>query len=207
MLRAMNFFDYFELASIAAAVFIFVVRASYLLFVKDINPIAIGRGKKGFQLAFELIAFAGLGVWMMEVVLCALHSSFHIFPPPLDSRIVESFIAKAIGCALVTSGLILFTLAFVSFGDSWRVGFDVRTPGKLVTNGVFAVSRNPIYVSLGSFFGGAFLIYGTLGFLIFVALAAVAIHWQILREEKFLFKLYGEPYRSYCAGTARYFIW
>ena len=203
----MNFFDYFQIASVAIVLFIVFGRASYLRFSRNINPIVIGGGKKGLLLAIELAALVGLVAWMIEVLLCALHLGIRVFPSPLDSQLVSSVAAKSIGVAFVTLGLILFGLAFVSFGDSWRVGFDVRTPGALVTTGVFAVSRNPIYVALDLWFNGIFLINGTLIFLIFAVLAVAALHWQILQEEVFLQNLYGQPYRSYCARTGRYLYW
>src|SRR5713226_1013147 len=101
----MNFFDYFQIASVATVLLIFFGRASYLRFSRNINPIVIGGGKKGFLLAVELSAFIGLVAWMIEVLLRALHSGFHIFPSPLDSQLVSSFPAKSIGVALVTLGL------------------------------------------------------------------------------------------------------
>ena len=203
----MNFFDYFQVASVAIVILIFVGRASYLRFRRNINPIAIGGGKKGVLLAVELAALIGFVAWMTGVLLSALHSSFRIFPSPLDSQLLNSFSAKIAGVALVTPGLVIFGLAYVSFGDSWRVGFDVKTPGALVTTGAFALSRNPIYVFLDLWFIGVFLINGTLIFLIFALLAVAVLHWQILQEEKFLVRLYGQPYRSYCARTGRYFYW
>lgn len=203
----MNFFDYFQIASVGIVLLIFVGRASYLRLSRNINPIAIGGGKNGFLLAAELVALIGLAAWIIEVLLCALHSGFRIFPSLLDSLLVSSFPAKSLGVTLVTLGLGLFGLAFVSFGDSWRVGFDVKTPGALVTTGVFAVSRNPIYVFLDLWFIGIFLINGTLIFLIFAVLALAVLHWQILQEEEFLLKLYGQPYQSYCATTGRYLYW
>src|ERR1700742_2508697 len=36
--------------------------------------------------------------------------------------------------------------SLASFGTSFRVGTDVDQPDKLVPTGIFAVSRNPIYV-------------------------------------------------------------
>ena len=180
-------------------------RASYLRLSRNINPIAIGGGKKGLALAVELISFGGLIVWMTEIFLYALHSNFHIFPAPLDTLLFDSTLLKFIGVALVTFGLIIFVLAFVSFGDSWRVGFDVKTPGALVTTGLFALTRNPIYVFIDLWFLGIFLINGALIFLIFAVLAFAAIHWQILKEENFCTKLYGQPYKDYCARTGRYF--
>ncbi len=203
----MNFFDYFQIASVVIALVMFAGRASYSRFRRNINPIAIGGGKKGFLLAVELAAVIGLVAWLIEVLLHALHSAFRIFPWRLDSQLVSSFPVKSIGVGLVTLGLVLFGLAFVSFGDSWRVGLDVRTPGALVTNGVFAVSRNPIFVSLDLWFSGIFLINGTLIFLIFAVLAVAFLHWQILQEEKSLSKLYGQPYQDYCARTGRYLYW
>ena len=76
----MNFFDYFQVASLSIALLIFVGRASYLRFCRNINPIAIGGGKKGVLLAVELTAIIGFVAWMIEVLLSALHSSFRIFP-------------------------------------------------------------------------------------------------------------------------------
>ena len=180
-------------------------RALYLRLSRNIKAIAIGGGKTGLVLAIELISFAGLVAWMIEFVLYALHSDFHIFPSPLDTLLIDSTVARIIGVALVSVGLIIFVLAFVSFGDSWRVGFDTRTPGALVTTGLFAFTRNPIYVFIDLWFLGIFLINGRLIFLIFAILAFAAIHWQILKEEDFCTKLYGVPYKDYCSRTGRYF--
>ena len=202
-----SFFDYFQFVSVVVFLLIILGKTLYLRFNRNINPIAIGGGKRGLVLAVELIAFAGLAVWMVEILLSALDSSFHLFPSSLNLQLIDSLAAKFIGVALVTTGLIIFTLAYVSFGDSWRVGFDVKTPGALVTTGVFAVSRNPIYLFLDLWFFGIFLINGTLMFLIFAALTAAVVHWQILQEEEFLFHLYGQPYQDYLARTQRYVTW
>ncbi|MGI9066645.1 MAG: methyltransferase family protein [Pyrinomonadaceae bacterium] len=200
----MSFFDYFQVASVAIFLFILVGKILYLRLSRNINPIAIGGGKKGFRLAFELISFAGLIVWMVELLLYAFHTSFRIFFSPFDMQVVSSPPVKLIGVALVSLGLVVFAMAYVSFGDSWRVGFDVKSPGALVTTGIFSISRNPIYLCLDLWFIGTFLISGTLIFLIFAALAVAAMHWQIRQEEAFLSDLYGQPYRDYCGRTGRY---
>jgi protein-S-isoprenylcysteine O-methyltransferase Ste14 len=201
----MGFFDYFQIASLALFLCVLVGRALYLRFTANINPIAIGRGKRGLRFLFELYAFAGLAVWVTELLLYSLHTSFRIFRAPLDTLLLGSTTAKIAGVSLVTFGFIIFVLAFVSFGDSWRVGFDVKTPGKLVTTGIFAFTRNPIYVFLILWFIGIFLINGTLIFLIFALLAIAHLHYQIRQEEKFCAELYGQPYEDYCSRTGRYF--
>lgn len=203
----MSFFDYFQIASVALFLLTIVGKTAYLRKVRNINPIVIGGGKKGFLLAVELMGFSCLVMWMVEVLLHALHSGFRIFPSPLDMQLIDSLTAKLVGASLVTLGLLIFNLAYFSFGDSWRVGFDVKTPGKLVTGGIFTVSRNPIYLSLNLWIFGIFLINGTLIFLIFALLAIAVQHWQILQEEDFLSRLYGQPYQDYRARTPRYVIW
>jgi protein-S-isoprenylcysteine O-methyltransferase Ste14 len=206
-LFSMNFFDYFQVTSLSIVLLIFVGRACYLRFRRNINPIAIGGGKKGILLVAELAAIIGFVVWMTMVLLFALRSSFRLFPSSLDLQVLDFFPTKIAGVALITSGVVILGSAYASFGDSWRVGFDEKNPGNLVTTGTFALSRNPIYVFLDLWFMGVFLINGTLIFLIFALLAVAVLHWQILQEEKFLVRLYGAPYRSYCAKIGRYFYW
>jgi protein-S-isoprenylcysteine O-methyltransferase Ste14 len=203
----MTSFDYFQIASVVIFLLVILSRAVYMIASRGINPIVIGGGKKGLARILELLSFSGLVLWMIELVLYAVHSDFHIFPAPLNQVLVDSQVVRIIGAGLIVIGLLFFIGAFVSFGDSWRVGFDVKTPGELVTGGIFAVSRNPIYVFLDLWFIGIFLMNGRLIFLIFAILTLIAIHWQILQEEAFLSKLYHQPYHQYRARTGRYVIW
>ena len=203
----MTFFDYLQIATVVMFLLIISSRAIYMISRRGINPIVIGGGKKGLVRIVELLAFSGLLVWIVELLLYAFHADFHIFPAPLNQVVIDSPIVKIIGAALVSIGLLFFIGAFVSFGDSWRVGFDVKTPGKLVTGGIFALSRNPIYLFLDLMFLGVFLMNGRLIFLIFAVLTLIVIHWQILQEEAFLSNLYDEPYHQYRSRTGRYLIW
>ena len=203
----MTFFDYLQIASVVIFLLVIISRAVYMIASRGINPIVIGGGKQGLMWIVELLAFGGLVLWIIELVLYAVHADFHIFPAPLNQLLIDSEIGRIIGATLVFIGLLFFLGAFVSFGDSWRVGFDIKTPGKLVTGGIFAFSRNPIYLFLDLWFIGVFLMNGRLIFLIFAILTLIVIHWQILQEEAFLSKLYNEPYRRYRSQTGRYIIW
>jgi protein-S-isoprenylcysteine O-methyltransferase Ste14 len=203
----MQGFDYFQIASVTAFLVVIIGRALFMRFTKGIRAIVIGGGKTGFVLVVEVLSFAGLALWVIEILFYALHSEFRIFPSPLDNQLINSVPAKFAGCVLIAFGFVIFLLAFLSFGDSWRVGFDMKTPGTLVTKGIFALSRNPIYVFLLCWFLGIFLINGTAIFLIFALLALAVVHWQILQEERFLKNLYGQAYQDYYERTARYLFW
>jgi len=202
-----KFFDYFQIAGLAFFLIVFVGRTLYLRFNKNFNPITLGVGKKGLKRIVELSFFVGLMVWIVEVLLYALHTEFRLFPAPLDMQLIDTMQAKLIGVALVIISFIIFIWALISFGDSWRVGIDEKTKGELVTTGIFAVSRNPIFIFINLYFIGTFLINGTLIFLGFALLIVVGLHYQIIQEEKFLAKAYGQAYQDYFAGTGRYFGW
>ena len=108
------------------------------------------------------------------------------------------------GVVVCFIGLLGFYLSLRAFGDSFRVGIDDKNPDKLVTTGIFAISRNPIYVSFAFFFLGIFLVMPTLIFMLIFLFAVLLFHRQVLREEKFLKSYYGKDYVRYCQRVPRY---
>jgi protein-S-isoprenylcysteine O-methyltransferase Ste14 len=94
--------------------------------------------------------------------------------------------------------------SLVSFGNSFRVGIDAEQPGRLVTTGIFAVSRNPIYVGFFLFLLGQFLVFPSWTTLTSLAFATVLFHRQVLREEAFMRQRYGREYDEYCGRVRRY---
>jgi protein-S-isoprenylcysteine O-methyltransferase Ste14 len=108
------------------------------------------------------------------------------------------------GIAICYTSLIWIGLTLKSFGKSFRIGIDGNAPDKLVTSGMFALSRNPIYVAFLAFLTGMILAYPNLAACIAFALFATAIHRQVLREEKFLRGHYGNEYEDYCRRVRRY---
>lgn len=109
-----------------------------------------------------------------------------------------------LGAVLCLIGLVLITASMFAFGRSFRVGVDVDHPDRLVTTGIFAFSRNPIYTAFSFILLGQFLIFPN-----WVPLAALLaglwlLHRQVLREEAFLRQHYGEEYAAYCRRVRRY---
>jgi len=197
-------FDYFQLAGLVFFVAVFMGRTLYLRLAQGVRLITLGIGKTGWRAALEISFLFGLVIWLLEVLLYALHTPFRVFPAPFDYLVLDTILAKSIGVCLVLLGFVLFIWALVSFGASRRVGIDNQAPGELVTTGVFAFSRNPIFVFVDLYFIGTFLLNGTVIFLMAAVLVVVGLHYQILQEERFLRAQYGQAYRDYCAQTPRY---
>jgi len=85
---------------------------------------------------------------------------------------------------------------------SW-IGEGKKT--QFLTTGVFAFSRNPIYVAFGFVLFGQFLIFSNWILLAYMGAALWLFHRQVLREEEYLKKYYGKEYSGYCNRVRRYF--
>jgi len=119
-------------------------------------------------------------------------------------RFFHSEVISWVGVSLCFAGLTLCLLSLVSFGRSFRVGIDIVHPDKLVTTGVFALSRNPIYVAFGCVLLGQFLVFPNWVLLVYLAAGMWLFHRQVLREEEFLRKQYGQAYAEHCNRVRRY---
>jgi len=109
------------------------------------------------------------------------------------------------GGALVALGLVVMTLAVRAFRAA---GTNVETPKPataLVTDGIYARSRNPMYVALALLFAGIGVLAnsGWLALLLvpYVAVLRVGV---IAREERYLERKFGQRYRAYRARVRRW---
>ncbi len=128
--------------------------------------------------------------------------------PNLPSVSTQSFFHSEaiswVGVVLCFGGLIFLLLSLVSLGKSFRVGIDIDHPDKLVTARVFAFSRNPIFVAFGLVLLGQFLVFPSWIMLVYLAAGSWLVHRQVLREEEFLRRRYGQEYAGYCKRVRTY---
>jgi len=146
---------------------------------------------------------------MLPGILCffyAVLSQFFTLPFPavLTKLFFEIDALNIFAVVICTVSLMWFGITLKIFGESFRVGIDENTNSKLVTKGTFSISRNPVYSAFIAFFIGIFVAYPNIVTLIFLVFLVMAVHRQILREEKFLKIHYGKEYDEYCDKVRRY---
>lgn len=140
----------------------------------------------------------------------ALFYFYHVFANAFNLPLVSSQeffraeIISWIGVFLCLAGLLLLLWSLVSFGQSFRVGIDTENPDRLITSGVFAFTRNPIYVAFALILLGQFLIFSNWILLVYLGAGIWLFHRQVLREEEYLKKHYGKEYIEYCNRVRRY---
>ncbi len=130
-------------------------------------------------------------------------AAFH-FPTVSTQEFFHSDTISWLGVLVCLAGLLLLLWSLVSFGRSFRVGIDTEHPDKLATSGIFAFSRNPIYVAFALILSGEFLIFSNWILLLYIGAAIWLFHRQVLREEEYLRQQYGKEYLEYCNRVRRY---
>lgn len=130
-------------------------------------------------------------------------SALH-WPTVVRSMLFTSTVLAWTGVALCACGLGAMVATLIAFGSSFRIGIDMDSPDKLVTTGVFAASRNPVYVAFVMVLAGEFLILPHWLLLLYLLAGAMLFHRQVLREEAFLASHYGSEYELYRKRVHRY---
>jgi protein-S-isoprenylcysteine O-methyltransferase Ste14 len=117
---------------------------------------------------------------------------------PLWLRIVLGVALIAAGCAVGFAGRGMFV----------RSGAQVnpyKPSSSLVTTGVFAHVRNPMYVGMLLLVAGIGIALASDWTLVMLVAAAVTIHVGVVkREERYLAAKFGQPYLDYLASVPRY---
>jgi protein-S-isoprenylcysteine O-methyltransferase Ste14 len=103
-----------------------------------------------------------------------------------------------VGLTLLLAGLALVTLARWQLGDSFSITPQAT---KLVTHGLYARIRNPIYVFGLVMFAGLVMYLDRPWFLLILILAAVMQVIRARREGHVLEEKFGDEYRAYRART------
>ena len=110
-----------------------------------------------------------------------------------------------VGAVLIASGATIAGLAIRSF---LRAGTNVdpwKPAVSLVTTGIFAYTRNPMYLALILILAGLAIALASDWMVVLLVPAALILHFGVVkREERYLAAKFGESYRDYVSKVSRY---
>jgi protein-S-isoprenylcysteine O-methyltransferase Ste14 len=109
------------------------------------------------------------------------------------------------GIALAAGGIVTTLLAQRAMGSSWRIGVDAQERTALVTDGPFAVVRNPVFAAMiPTGFGLALIVPNAIAVAGFIVLViALELQTRVV-EEPYLRRLHGDAYAGYAARVGRF---
>lgn len=106
-------------------------------------------------------------------------------------------------------GIAAIWLVGSALGGFRRQGTDPRPwreDSALVVAGIYRHTRNPMYLGMALAYGALTLALNTLWpLLTFVPVILLIRYYVIGREERYLARLFGQPYLDYCRRVRRWF--
>jgi len=149
--------------------------------------------------------------WSIAVALLATAALTAWLVPEIEVYLGRPAWSDAPALRWIAAGLMTVSTAFIiaaqaAMGASWRVGVPAEGPGALVTSGLFAISRNPVFVGMFGLAVGMFLWSPTMLTAALLPLAASMMAVQVRIEEDALIAKHGNDYTAYQARTPRW-LW
>lgn len=109
------------------------------------------------------------------------------------------------GLALAIAGFAAVLAAQAGMGASWRIGVDTTERTGLVTSGMFAVVRNPIFTAMLTALLGLTLLVPTALTAAALLCLLLAVEIQVrLVEEPYLMRTHGPAYAHYAQRVGRF---
>ena len=150
---------------------------------------------------FVLLGASLTGLGIVPFVYVVAH-----FPRAADYPVVP--VLSYLGIAADIACLWLFHRTHRDLGHNWSVSLDLRERHTLVTTGIYALVRHPMYSGFWLMALAQLLLLpnwvagpaGLVGF-------GILFFGRVRREEEMMITAFGEEYRSYMARTARVVPW
>jgi len=112
---------------------------------------------------------------------------------------------QVVGLVLALTGFAATLAAQTGMGTSWRIGVDPAERTELVTTGVFAHVRNPIFAAMAAAQLGVVLMVPTWVSVLALIALFIAVQLQVRAvEEPYLLSVHGGAYAWYVARTGRF---
>ena len=160
---------------------------------RGIQTIQIGRGKDAQTHTVEtLMGIATVGIIPAQLLSIAFGWS-HL---PANARLT--------GFCVGMLGDLIFLISVLCMKDSWRAGIPEEDRTELVTDGIYAFSRNPAFLGFDLQYIGVLLMFCNLLTAAFTVFAVSMLHLQILQEERYLTAAFGPEYLQYRRHVLRY---
>jgi protein-S-isoprenylcysteine O-methyltransferase Ste14 len=108
-----------------------------------------------------------------------------------------------IAAFLLLAGLVFMVISLVNLGKSTRLGIPTNETA-LKTNGLYSISRNPMYVGF-NLITIASMLYALHGLVLVLGIYSIVVYHLIIKgEEDFMIKRFGNDYRIYQSKVRRY---
>ncbi|GGL45095.1 methyltransferase family protein [Sporolactobacillus putidus] len=101
-----------------------------------------------------------------------------------------------VGLGIYVLGMVLYCISIVQFAKPNENGLNL--------NGLYRISRNPMYLAFFLYFLGCSILTRSWLLLSALTLLQISVHYLILSEERWCISQFGEDYKKYMKQVRRY---
>ncbi|MCL2172877.1 MAG: isoprenylcysteine carboxylmethyltransferase family protein [Candidatus Bathyarchaeota archaeon] len=193
----MDIIKIFAIVLLSAFYIIYFIKM-LLLKRQNITGNILGKGQKPkekahFETILRTVTILGVPIKFVSVIWDKLLWSLPTLPTIREN-----------GLILMLFGVVVFLLAVTAMKNNWRAGYNYEQNTQLVTNGIYKFSRNPAFVGFDLIYIGCALAFPNILNITLTLLVVTLFHIQILGEEEFLSKKFGQQYLEYKIKVNRY---
>lgn len=166
------------------------------------GKVALSFGRSDSARDFTARCFYG---WLPLVDFAGiLYYAYAHNPGPLLWSGSSADALRWIGTALLWISLAWICLAQSAMGRDWKMGVDDRHDGALLTSGVFARSRHPVYLGIRVMLFGQLLVIQSWPALCLWLVSEILVQLQARFEEEAMVARHGNRYGAYCSAVRRW---
>ncbi len=180
---------------------VFIGRSLLVWKRTGINPVVFKRTDSAHDYIARIFTLVFLVIVVVVLVYSLLPNSYRYLMP---IGWLEQSVIRWIGVTFLIVSFVWTVIAQTQMGQSWRMGIDAERRTELVSKGLFAVSRNPIFLGIIVTLAGLFLTLPNAVTLLILVLAFVLIQIQVRLEEEFLRRIQGSDYDDYRRRVRRW---
>lgn len=178
------------------------VLPSYLVWKRTgINPVTFRKSDSAHDYIGRLFKVVLL-VLTINIIVYAFFADLYPFLLPI--WYLEHDLLRLIGILLLILSLLWTARAQIQMGDSWRIGIDEEKETELVRTGVFAYSRNPIFLGMHISLLGFFLVIPNAVTLLVCIAGYLLMQIQVRLEEEFLTRVHNHIYTEFKQSVRRW---
>jgi len=166
-----------------------------------VNPYKLGGSDSAHDFIGRLFRVTNLAV-LAVIVIYASSDALYQYLVPIPWLMHPTLVM--VGVVLLVVSLCWVLIAQAQMGDSWRIGIDSEVKTALVQQGIFGLSRNPIFLGMQIMLLGLLLVLPNAVTLVIAVLGVALIQIQVRLEEDHLLRLHGEDYRVYQRRVRRW---
>lgn len=189
------------LVMLLSAIFALFGRSLWVARVTGLNPYAFAHRDTAHDFVGAIFRRA-IGVFVLFFAFRALFPDSESVFGRVDWLAREPVGLSGLG--LMLASVIWIVAAQSQMGRSWRVGISDADRPRLITHGLFSISRNPVFLGMIAMALGLFLAAPTAITLMALTATWLGIQIQVRLEEQHLRETFGSEYAEYCRRVRRW---